>query len=289
MCYVHSQEHFGFLVYDIIPARVHNGMKKYWMFAQITVAEYMAYRMNFVMWRVRMVIQVLILYFLWTAVFGSEKILFGYTASMMLSYVLFTSILRTYILATTTNDIGSSINDGRLTNFLLRPISFFRVTMARDVADKGLNFISSLIEIPLLILILRPTLFIQHDPMLVGLAILASLIAIGIYFYFSLIIGFLGFWTPETWGPRFLSIIFIEFFSGALFPLDVFPELFQRIVSYLPFQYLIFFPISIYLGKVDAPALAKGLLISFVWAVVMYGIAKTVWHRGLKVYEAQGR
>jgi len=264
-------------------------MKKYWMFAKITIAEYMAYRMNFFMWRVRMVMQILIVYFLWTAVFVNQKIIFGYTESMMLSYILLTSLLRTYVFASTTSNIGEIINDGRLTNFLVRPIHFFNVCMARDAGDKFLNFSCSIIELLFLFLLFRPEIMIQYNFFLLFWVFVASCIAMVIYFYFSIIIGFIGFWTQEVWGPRFLSIILIEFFSGVLFPLNIFPEAFQKVAQYLPFQYFIYFPISIYLGNVDSAGIAKGIIIALIWMVLLFFIAIFIWRQGLKVYEAQGR
>lgn len=264
-------------------------MKKYWIFTTITISEYMAYRMNFFMWRVRQIIQLLVMYFLWFAVFANQNVLFGYTESMMLSYVFLTALLHTYVLGTTTNGLGEMINDGRLTNFLTRPIGFFKVFMARDAADKFLNLICSVVEIAVLILILRPSLSIQHDPMLLILTLITTGIAIVLFFYFSLIIGFLGFWTPEIWGPRFLSIIIVEFFSGAMFPLDVFPGMVKTLSLYLPFQYLLYFPASIYLGKLEMPAIFFGICVSIGWTVGLYLAATIIWHRGLAVYEAQGR
>lgn len=264
-------------------------MRKYWIFTTITVSEYMAYRMNFFMWRVRQVIQLLVMYFLWMAVFVNQTTLFGYTQSMMLSYVFLTSLLHTYVLGTTTIGVGEMINDGRLTNFLTRPIDFFKVFMARDAGDKFLNLTCSIVEVTALLVILRPSVLIQHDPTLVILALLTTCIAVVIFFYFSLIIGFLGFWTPEIWGPRFLSIILVEFFSGAMFPLDVLPSSVRAFSQYLPFQYLLYFPASIYLGKLDASGIVWGISISLLWMTGLYVIAKIIWHKGLTVYEAQGR
>ncbi len=264
-------------------------MNTYWMFMKITVAEYMAYRMNFIMWRVRMVMQTLIFYFLWVAMFTNRTSIYGYTESTMLSYVMLTSFLRTYVLGTTTQQIGSYINEGRLTNYLLRPLHFFRVSFSRDIADKALNAAFSVIELTVLFAILRPAFVIQHDPVFIGLAVLSSLVAVCMFFFISLIVGFVGFWTPEVWAPRFLAFVIIEFFSGALFPVDILSQSFRNLAAVIPFQYLLYFPISVYLGKVTVGTALSGVGIAVGWTVLFYLVARTLWIRGLRVYEAQGR
>ena len=86
-----------------------------------------------------------------------------------------------------------------------------------------------------------------------------------------------------------MIIIATEFLSGGLFPLDILPLDFQKVLYFTPFPYLIFFPLQVFLGKVTGLALIKGILISFLWSIVLFYLMKRLWYKGLLVYRAEGR
>ena len=254
-----------------------------------TWAEYMIYRLNFVLWRVRVVMQLLVTYFLWWALFSQRETLFGYTQSAILTYILLSSLVRTFVLGPTTMDIGGLINQGNLSNYLLRPMSFFRYYMARDSADKLINAAFAVVETVLLFLILRPPIFIQTNIPVLLLAFLAVFLAMILYFFFSILLGFLGFWTPDIWGPRFLSFVLMEFFTGSLFPLDILPKPLFTLSQMLPFSYFIYFPLKIYLGQLSLGTILQGFGIASLWVGGLWYITFAVWRRGLRVYTAEGR
>jgi ABC-2 type transport system permease protein len=99
------------------------------------------------------------------------------------------------------------------------------------------------------------------------------------------------FWLPEgAWGLQFLVIVVAtEFLAGGLFPLDILPAGIQKALSFTPFPYLIFFPIQVYLGKISPPEIVRGLVIGFSWAATLYVLMRTIWQKGLRVYQSHGR
>ncbi len=50
--------------------------RKYWQLLNLQLANYGAYRLNFVLWRVRAVLSLLVMYFLWWTVFGTRGEMF---------------------------------------------------------------------------------------------------------------------------------------------------------------------------------------------------------------------
>lgn len=264
-------------------------MKKYLQIIRATWAEYMIYRLNFVLWRVRQIMQILVVYFLWWAIFSQRKEIFGYSQAMILTYILLSSLVRTIILGTTTMEIGSLINHGDLSNYLIRPLDFFRYYLARDAADKLLNLLFALVEVTVLFWLLRPPVFWQTDPVTLLLVTGAIILGTVLYFYFSLLLSFLGFWTPDVWAPRFLSFVMMEFFAGSLFPLDILPKPILGIVQNLPFAYFIYFPLKIYLGQLTPQTIISGLTLGVFWTLALWYLAKLVWQRGLMIYTAEGK
>lgn len=264
-------------------------MYKYFYVSKNTFSEFFAYRLNFILWRVRVVISILITYFLWYSIYSDKSILFNYSPSEMFTYIVLLTFLSGIVLSTQTFRVAEEINNGALSNFLIRPLNYLKYNLFRDFADKSVNTFFSIIEIFLIIVALRPPVIWQTNPLLILLFLISIIIAVSLYFYISLILSFIGFWSKEVWAPRFIFFILIAFLAGTYFPLDIVPQPIYRILEFLPFTYLVFFPLKIYLGKLTGALLIKGFAISVVWSLILYYLAKLIWRLGLKSYTAEGR
>lgn len=264
-------------------------MKKYLLVMRNTWSEVFTYRFNFVMWRFRGVIQLLTVFYLWSAIMPAQGTLFGYSQGKMLTYILGASLLSSLVLASRSYDVGEDINKGNLSNYLIRPINYFFYWFSKDVGDKAMNVVFSIAELTLLFVFLKPPLFFQNDLPYLLLSVVASLTALFLYFLFNFLIGLIGFWSSEVWGPRFIFMMLLNILAGSLFPLDILPPAIYNVVQLLPFSYLLFFPMKIYLGQLSFQTIYMGIFVSFVWMAVLYGIVSVVWQRGLRLYTAQGR
>lgn len=261
--------------------------KKYASVFTTTVQEYFAYRLNMVMWRIRQIFVFLIPFFIWSSVFRQEDTIYGYSFAGLITYLFGTTILRSLVMGSRTVDLGWMINSGYLTIALLKPISNFKFMFTRDLADKLFNLSFIILEIPLLFIIFRPPVFIQTAIIPILASLVSIVFAVLIYFFINIMFGSIGFWSRDVWAPRFLLMVVMEFATGAMFPLDMLPEIGQKILYLTPFPYLLFSPLKIYLGQeVNVPL---RLLISSLWVIILYLAAKYIWNRGLRVYEAEGR
>lgn len=249
------------------------------------------YRLNFLMWRLRSVLNLLMLYFLWLAVFSHSDSVFGYQRNVMLTYILGTSLLQVLVLGSRSLDISGEISNGNLSNSLLKPLSYLRYWLARDVADKLLNILFVIVELSLIIFLLKPPLVLPGSPGLVLVSLFAASLAMLTFFYLSLFISMIAFWYPEHggWPARFLFQVIIMFFAGGLFPLDILPKNIYALVQYLPTSYLLFFPLQIWLNRIEAGEILFGLMLMVIWIILLRKTARLIWQKGLKAYEAYGR
>ena len=264
-------------------------MKKYFLIAKIAWDEMLIYRTSFIMWRVRIILQLLTMYFLWLAILSSDRLLLGYTQSGMLTYILGTSLVTSIVLSSRSYAVGEEINSGNLLNFLIRPINYFTYWFSKDIGDKTLNIIFSIFELIILFFILHPPLFFQTKIIYLILFLFSISIALVNYFFFNILLGLVGFWSPEVWAPRFIFITLLSFFAGGLFPLDILPKSIFHILQLLPFTYFLYFPLKIYLGSLSVNEILFGLFISSAWTFILYSIVRFIWSKGLKVYTAYGR
>ena len=262
-------------------------MNKYLSLFTTTLQEIFAYRLNMLMWRVRQIFVFLIPFFIWKSVLGQGGEIYGYSFAAIMTYLFGTTILRSLVMGSRTIDLGWMINSGALTIPLMCPINTFGLFFVRDLADKLFNLGFMFIELPLIYFIFHPPVFLQTNPLQLLLAFSSTLLAILIYFYINIIFGSLAFWSRDIWAPRFLLMVIMELATGAMFPLDMLPVVYQQVLHFTPFPYLLYAPLKIYLGA--DPLMFIHLVASLVWVIILGLIARIIWQKGIRSYEAEGR
>ena len=265
--------------------------QKYLQVAKTSWQAGFVYRLSFVMWRVRVVVQFLAIYFLWTAILGNHQNAFGYTESQLLTYIIGTSIIRTFVFSSRSIDAQGEIASGDLSNYLVKPLNYFTYWLSRDISDKLLNILFMIGEIAIFIFVVRPPLFFPSNLIFVLLALIATILAIIMYYYFSFLVSMTTFWLPEEngWPQRFLIFVLLEFLAGGLFPLNILPPALYKIAAVLPPAYMLNHPLQIYLGKFNLQQSILTIIVTAIWIIGLREFANRVFKRGLKVYGAYGR
>ena len=263
-------------------------MKLYLQVAKNTWDEMMTYRFNFTMWRVRNVLQLLTVYYLWLAVTPANGQIFGYSRTLILTYVLGASLIGSIVFSSRTQEMGENINIGELSQFLVKPLWYLGYWFARDIGDKLFNVSFAIVELTIIYLILRPAIYLQSNMIMLFLAALAIGLAVVMNFFIGSLLSMIAFWSPEVWAPRFIFMTLVSFFAGGLFPLDILPLPLQHIFVMLPFGYLQYFPLKIYLGQLSSTQIVQGFGIALLWSVLLYLLVTWVWRKGLKDYSSEG-
>src|SRR5258708_20477902 len=122
-------------------------MKKYWFVFSIYWQEGLSRRASFMMERFRALVVLISFYYFWSALLKHRTSFVGYDRQQMLTYVLGMNILRSIVFATRTEEIAGEINHGRLSGYLLKPVNFLVYTLFRDLSEKSINLVSSIIEV----------------------------------------------------------------------------------------------------------------------------------------------
>lgn len=263
-------------------------MEKYLKIFQITTAQYFVYRLSFVLWRIRNFFNLIFLYFLWTSVFHNQKIVFSYTIEKLITYIVLINILGAIVLGTRTSDVTNDILNGDIANYFLKPVSFFKFVLTKEIADKLINFLFSLIEIFILLLAFQPKVFFQTNLGVYFVFALTLIIGGAISFFISLSLSFIAFWSNEVWAPRFIYTTIVTLIAGTFFPLDVLPKQIYNFLLFTPFPYLVYLPSKIFISGFS-PTLIFPLFISIVWCIILYKLTIIIWKSGIKNYSAYGK
>ncbi|MBI4063252.1 MAG: ABC-2 family transporter protein [Elusimicrobia bacterium] len=264
-------------------------MSKYLAAYGLNLQEELQRRASLVMDRLGSLTLVLSLYFLWSALLSDpNKNFLGYSRSQMLTYVLGLVLLRALVLTNRVFDLTWEIARGKISSLLMRPVNIFAYQLSLDLSDKTVRVASAIVEISVLVLILGAELYWPKSFSSVVLALVATLCAMTLFYFIGLALASSGFWTAESIGFLWASSLFMEFCSGAFFPLDVLPPAIQGALKLLPFPYLVYFPINIYLERAGGAGIMQGFSILIGWTLAFAFLSYQLWRKGMKDYQAEG-
>jgi viologen exporter family transport system permease protein len=80
----------------------------------------------------------------------------------------------------------------------------------------------------------------------------------------------------------------LELFSGLLIPISFFPHVFQTALAFMPFQYISYIPVLLYLGKISGMAIIKALAIQLFWVAAMIALGHGLWRWSSRRITIQG-
>lgn len=263
-------------------------MKKYFVLINVFWQRSLAYRFTVLAYRVGEVFEVLILVFMWSAIYADAATIRGFTLREMLTYVLIGNLFNMVVRSWAHQSVSRQIQEGTLSNFLVQPVNYFHYFIFREIGRHSLPTSLSIISQLGVTAFFYRTIIINTSFYALG-AIAAMLVfAFITELFLSFLIGSIAFWTDETDGLYATIDRLQRFFSGGYFPLNLLPSAFLSASYYLPFAYSIYVPTQIYLGKESIAAGLKGLLVQIAWIMILYCIIQIVWRMGLKRYEAVG-
>lgn len=262
---------------------------KYWSLLSVSWQNGLVYRMSVFMWRIRRFLAAVMSLTIWTTIYNnSGSAHFGYSQSDMISYIFLVSILQNLVLASAIQGLAQDVYSGAISNQLLKPMSLTGYLIMQEIADKLKNTSAMVFEFIALFFIFKPELVIPSLEV-VALFLVLTLGAVVLNFFISLLFGSIGFWSPDTWGPRFLFYTLMQFTAGQLFPLDVLPQAFQKIMYATPLPYLSFVQTQVFLNKYSTPELWRHTAVLLFWIVLTGVASRIIWKRGLRDYDAAGR
>lgn len=265
-------------------------VRKYYTVFKIVFQDSLQYRFNAVSgWLVQLFTLIAPLA-LWSAIFSERSEISGYDFKRMITYIFVVTFLHKVILADGVHfTVAQDIREGKISSFLFKPMDYRWFIFANSLGRRVFQLVVTLIFLIGTMIIL---IFFDY---FYGVAIYLNLvyfllsvvqaIVLSFLIYFSL--GIIAFWMVECSALYITLGTALFFLSGGLFPLDLFDGL-KGLFMVLPFQYQLYFPLTIFLGGLSTQELWIGLGIQFIWILLMLSITNMLWSKGLRKYTAVG-
>lgn len=267
-------------------------MKKYWRVINIGIQNHLAYRFNFLARALFGLIPLMAMLMLWRTIYagkGADALVGAYTLAEMISYYLVVAVVSALTMVSDDDwQIAADIRDGNINHFLAKPMDYLAYRLCLFFCGRLVYLAVAALPLAGFFWLLRDYLQWPANVATLGWFGLSVVLTALLQFFISYALAMLAFWVLEVSTFIFIVYAFEYIASGNLFPLDILPPALQRVLTFTPFPYELFFPVSIYLGKVSGPALWQGLGLQLGWVVVAYGAARWAWHRGIRRYSAVG-
>lgn len=258
-------------------------LRIYWPFALNQIKSNFVYKGRFYLAILRKFLGMFIYYYLWTAIYASSATgqLGGFSRTEMILYVFMSYTISDIVMVSVSSEIGNDITDGNVAMHLIKPINY------------RIQLIFKSLEI-MIYRVIVPSLFIWiglevYKVMGLGMTVsslgtiamslLSVFLSFLIYVLFDYCFGMLAFITTYMFGMNIIKNAVLSFLTGRLIPISFFPELVQRIFSFLPFTAMTYVPVMIYLGKYTGAEASYQLGKQVLWVFILYLLGSFMWRQ----------
>ena len=262
-------------------------LKLFWVILKLSWKSTFQYKARLVIWFLIGLLQPIAVYVIFSNAVSAGSV--GITKDMLVLYVFLLIIFGQIIFNTTLAQFGPKILSGEFSMFLLRPDGYLLQALATYIANVSGKILIGLVPWVMLGVLFWDILqeIIFNIPS--GLVLISLIVAIVISFVIHNIIFAIVFFAKKTVGLYNLFSNVLALFSGAYMPIFLMPSGLYVLLEYLPFGYMLSFPLEIAIGFVDSRyQVLQGLAIAMAWLAILLFIYKYTYKLGLSRYESYG-
>jgi len=262
-------------------------MKKYLALTRGAYMMGVIYRFGFIFTILGNIVYLGVAYYLWKSIYKHADVIRGLTFNETFLYVGLGSAV--FILLKTYADwyIHYDIREGTIANYLIKPIDVGMYALFFSFGFFLMNVTAVTLPTFLLLIFVFKVKFVLGPGLLIFP--IGLLFAFLISFFFDYFIGLFGFYTESVWGLSTSKEIIITVFSGALIPLQFFPDAIQKILYWLPFQAIYHTPLMMITRPNQGWDVFLPMLgVQVFWVVVMFIVSRLFYQQAVKVLRISG-
>lgn len=257
-------------------------------FVSISFQKQITYRFDYFIGILNGFLYVFIFTSLWKALYSQYDAVEhnGFTLTGIITYAVMVLAIK---IAFTMDDsiIYRKVLDGSIAMDLIRPASFFLMTLAENVGHSLFHILARTVPI-MIISVLIFDIYIPFGPLRFLAFLVSAFIGYLLISMLHFIVGLLAFWFIEIFPFLLFKYALFTFFAGGIVPIDFFPEALKQVARFLPFQSMLYSPTIILTGKAPLTEVPSIILTQFAWLLIMGVICKLLWGAGKNKLVIQG-
>ncbi len=262
-------------------------LRVYAEFVRMGFVNILAYRLRYYTGIITYFIYVSIYYFIWKAIFTHSSSIEGFNFSQILTYVAVGWIIRSFYYSNIDQQMATQVVEGKLAMDLIKPVNIQLMYMAQALGESVFRL--ALLTGPTALILawvypLQAPASRQH----LALFVVSSSLSFFIVGSINFAVGTLAIRLKSILGLLRAKYFLLELFSGLLIPISFFPSVFQKIFAWLPFQYISYIPVLIYLGKLRGWMLLAALAKQVFWVGALLLFSDLMWRWSSRKITIQG-
>lgn len=262
-------------------------MRKYMAILRGTAMVGMVYRFGYFFAIIGNLLYIGIVYYLWKSIYQGRESLRGLTFNETMIYIALGSTV--FFLLKTYSDwiIHYEIREGIIASYLIKPMDFQMYALFAVLGSTVMNIFA--ISIPTILFMV----FVLKISFATGIGLLlfplSFIFALVISFCIDFFVGLMGFYSESVWGISSVKEIILMFFSGALVPLQFFPEAVRNVLFWLPFQAVFHTPLMM-VTKPDSglSTFIPMLAVQAFWTIALIVLTRLFYNQAIKVLRISG-
>lgn len=260
----------------------------YLAFAQSAFQSQLAYRGQVWANLFSRLVQVFAWIAIWMAVYEHTASVEGVTLPDMVTYaVIGGGVLTAWEWRSLLSAVANSVSSGDVAVYLLKPLRYPLYLFAAECGN--LVFKLAVAVAPVVIIAALTYGMLPPASLFHGLMFAAFwALSFGILFLLSALCGLLAFWLLTGFSLEWILQGILTLLSGTAIPLWFFPEPVAAVVRFLPFAWVGYHPIAVYLGKTSVPETWLLLGIGLSWAALLAGAVAVLWRQAALRITVQG-
>jgi len=256
-------------------------------FVRVGFVNTLAYRLRYYTGIVTYFIYVSVYYFIWKAIYTHSASIEGFDFSHMLTYIAVGWIIRSFYFSNIDQEMAYAVTEGKLAMDLIKPVNTQAMYVAQALGESLFRLGMLTVPTALVLLLVYPIRRPASLPHFLGFfasVLLSFFIVAGINFA----VGTFAIRLKSILGLLRAKYFLLELFSGLLIPISFFPHVLQDIFSVMPFQYISYIPVLIYLGKISGAGILRALAIQAFWVLALVALGDALWRWSSRKITIQG-
>lgn len=221
------------------------------------------------------------------ALYGSQESVNGLSLSGAITFIGLTQALIAFTTIFGSFDIIKSVYSGDISSDLLRPLSFYRYWLGRDLGGSLVNLVTRGLIFMGLFAIFYPVLFPENIAGWLGFTISLALSWL-VSFSWRFLVNLSAFWTPDAVGIGRGLFGLAQILSGFFIPLRLMPDWFIKFCAFTPFPSMMNTPVEVYLGVLTGWDMIRAISFQALWLFLLIMICQIVYRAGLQRLVIQG-
>lgn len=253
-----------------------------------SIAQMVQYRGEVALWAVWGVVYPAVALAMWNAAAQGAQggRIRDFTSEHFAAYFFLTMIVGHLSAAWDVHEMGWMVRSGRLSPALLRPILPMWSSISDNIAYKVVT-LAILLPIWVLVAILVEPRF-DGGPVDYALGALAALLGAALHYVWQYNLALVAFWSTRTNAIGEFWFGGTLLFGGRMAPLALLPGTLQWVAALLPFKWIVWFPVEVTMGRLDASNIAAGFLFQLFWLAAAIAVFRWAWPASLRRYSAVG-